>query len=211
MDDADGDLHPGGDGADGFPALAAVEDRGAFVVVDESEEIIEIRPEPDRMPGLLFVPVAEGKTSKNRLHPDFRPDDQEAEVAWLLSLGARRVDTVQDEQHWVTLLDPEGNEFCFLGERKSERRPTVIRGPESYGGARACSTLQQVRALKIHPWPEFPLSRLDPGRAGRRNGRTSPLLSRSGSRQACTQRMTQQKQRHQSNTTVTNRDYRHTT
>ncbi len=51
-----------------------------WVVVDESEEIIEIRPEPDRMPGLLFVPVAEGKTSKNRLHPDFRPDDQEAEV-----------------------------------------------------------------------------------------------------------------------------------
>ncbi|MFF0868886.1 VOC family protein [Nonomuraea sp. NPDC003560] len=89
-----------------------------WVVVDETEEIIEIRPEPDRMPGLLFVPVPEGKTSKNRLHPDFRPDDQEAEVARLLSLGARRVDAVQDEQHWVTLLDPEGNEFCVLGERK---------------------------------------------------------------------------------------------
>jgi len=25
---------------------------------------------------------------------------------------------VRDEQHWVTLLDPEGNEFCVLGERK---------------------------------------------------------------------------------------------
>lgn len=91
----------------------------SWVVVDETEEIIEIRPEPDRMPGLLFVPVPEGKTSKNRLHPDFRPDDQEAEVARLLSLGARRADTVGDEQHWVTLLDPEGNEFCVLGERKS--------------------------------------------------------------------------------------------
>lgn len=89
-----------------------------WVVVDESEEIIEIRPEPDRMPGLLFVPVPEGKTSKNRLHPDFRPDDQEAEVARLLSLGARRADSARDE-HWVTLLDPEGNEFCVLGERKS--------------------------------------------------------------------------------------------
>ncbi|MFG2593664.1 VOC family protein [Streptomyces sp. NPDC048438] len=89
-----------------------------WVVVDESEEIIEIRPEPDQTPGLLFVPVPEGKTSKNRLHPDFRPDDQEAEVARLLSLGARRADTVQDEQHWVTLLDPEGNEFCVLSERQ---------------------------------------------------------------------------------------------
>ncbi|ROR37467.1 hypothetical protein EDD39_5611 [Kitasatospora cineracea] len=89
-----------------------------WVVVDETEEIVEIRPEPDRMPGLLFVPVPEGKTSKNRLHPDFRPDDQEAEVAWLLSLGARRVDPAQDGQHWVTLLDPEGNEFCVLSAPK---------------------------------------------------------------------------------------------
>ncbi|MFI6151551.1 VOC family protein [Kitasatospora sp. NPDC051170] len=90
-----------------------------WVVVDETEEIIEIRPEPDRMPGLLFVTVPEGKTSKNRLHPDFRPDDQEAEVARLLSLGARRVDAVQDGQHWVTLLDPEGNEFCVLSAPRS--------------------------------------------------------------------------------------------
>ncbi|MFC1437064.1 VOC family protein [Streptacidiphilus sp. N1-10] len=90
-----------------------------WVVVDETEEIIEIRPEPDQIPGLLFVPVPEGKASKNRLHPDFRPDDQEAEVARLLSLGARRADTVQDAQHWVTLLDPEGNEFCVLGKRNS--------------------------------------------------------------------------------------------
>lgn len=90
-----------------------------WAVIDESEEIIEIGPEPDRMPGLLFAPVPEGRTSKNRLHPDFRPDDQEAEVARLLSLGARRRDTAQDGQRWVTLLDPEGNEFCFLGERRS--------------------------------------------------------------------------------------------
>ncbi|MFE2345412.1 VOC family protein [Kitasatospora cineracea] len=89
-----------------------------WVVVDETEEIIEIRPEPDRMPGLLFVPVPESKTTKNRLHPDFRPDDQEAEVSRLISLGARRVDPVQDGQHWVTLLDPEGNEFCVLSAPK---------------------------------------------------------------------------------------------
>jgi hypothetical protein len=34
VDDADRDLDPGGDGADGFSALAAGQDRGAFVVVD---------------------------------------------------------------------------------------------------------------------------------------------------------------------------------
>ncbi|BAJ32857.1 hypothetical protein KSE_71010 [Kitasatospora setae KM-6054] len=87
-----------------------------WVVVDETEEIVEIRPEPDRLPGLLFAPVPEGKVVKNRLHPDFRPDDQAAEVARLLALGARRVEDVQEGQHWVTLLDPEGNEFCVLSE-----------------------------------------------------------------------------------------------
>lgn len=34
MDDADGDFDSCGDGADGFAALAAGEDGGAFVVVD---------------------------------------------------------------------------------------------------------------------------------------------------------------------------------
>jgi len=35
VDDADGDLDSGGDGADGFAALAAGKDGGAFVVVDD--------------------------------------------------------------------------------------------------------------------------------------------------------------------------------
>lgn len=90
-----------------------------WVVVDKTEEIVEIRPEPDRLPGLLFVPVPEGKTAKNRLHPDFRPDDQEAEVARLIALGARRAEPAQEGQHWVTLFDPEGNEFCVLSEPRS--------------------------------------------------------------------------------------------
>lgn len=90
-----------------------------WVVVDEDEEIVEIRPEPDRLPGLLFVPVPDGKTAKNRLHPDFRPDDQEAEVARLVALGARRADAVTEDQHWLTLYDPEGNEFCILSAPQS--------------------------------------------------------------------------------------------
>ena len=69
------------------------------------------------MPGLLFGPVPEKKTIKNRLHLDFRPDDQAAEVDRLLALGARRVDIGQGEQPWVVLADPEGNEFCVLGVR----------------------------------------------------------------------------------------------
>ena len=77
----------------------------------------EIRPTPDRVPGLLFVPVPEEKAGKNRLHPDFRPVDQAAEVERLLSLGARRADVGQRDASWVVLADPEGNEFCILRGR----------------------------------------------------------------------------------------------
>ena len=57
----------------------------------------------------------EEKVVKNRLHLDFRPDDQDAGVARLLALGARRVDVGQTgDEPWVVLADPEGNEFCIL-------------------------------------------------------------------------------------------------
>ena len=65
-------------------------------------------------PDWLFLPVPEGKTVKNRIHLDFTPDDQEAEVARLVTMGARHVDIGQGEQTWVVLADPEGNEFCVL-------------------------------------------------------------------------------------------------
>lgn len=86
-----------------------------WVVVNDDPEEFEIRPAPDRLPGLLFVSASDHKTIKNRLHLDFRPDDRDAEVARLLSLGAVRADIGQGEQHWVVLRDPEGNEFCVLG------------------------------------------------------------------------------------------------
>ncbi|GAA3441626.1 VOC family protein [Planomonospora venezuelensis] len=88
-----------------------------WVVVDDADDEYEIRPSPDRLPGLLFVPVPDPRAVKNRLHLDFRPDDQEAEVARLLALGARRADVGQGEQSWVVLADPEGNEFCVLRAR----------------------------------------------------------------------------------------------
>ena len=65
-------------------------------------------------PDWLFLPVPEGKAVKNRIHFDFTPADQHAEIERLLSLGARHVDIGQGEQTWVVLADPEGNEFCIL-------------------------------------------------------------------------------------------------
>jgi predicted enzyme related to lactoylglutathione lyase len=88
-----------------------------WVVVNDDPDEFEIRPTADRLPGLLFVPVSEPKTTKNRLHLDFRPDDRDAEVERLLALGATPADVGQGEQSWVVLADPEGNEFCVLGSR----------------------------------------------------------------------------------------------
>ena len=67
---------------------------------------------------LLFIDVPEGKTIKNRLHLDLRPVDgtREQEVERLLGLGATWVadHRLPDSSGWVTLADPEGNEFCVL-------------------------------------------------------------------------------------------------
>lgn len=64
---------------------------------------------------LVLQQVPEPKVGKNRMHLDIVADDIEPEVTRLESLGARRLhDGVQniDDTQWVTLADPEGNEFC---------------------------------------------------------------------------------------------------
>ena len=66
-----------------------------WVVTFEADDEYEIRSAPDRLPGLVFVPVRDSKVTKNRLHLDFRPDDQTAAVDRLLALGAHRVDVGQ--------------------------------------------------------------------------------------------------------------------
>src|SRR5260370_39710397 len=62
-------------------------------------------------PGLCFGTAPEDKTIKNRLHIDLDPDDQQAEVARILALGARHADVGQADGPWAVLADPEGNEF----------------------------------------------------------------------------------------------------
>ena len=71
-------------------------------------------PEPGR-PRVLFQLVPEGKTVKNRLHLDLRVGDErrEAEVARLVAAGATELHRGRQGPHtWVTMSDPEGNEFC---------------------------------------------------------------------------------------------------
>jgi hypothetical protein len=71
-------------------------------------------PDPGR-PRVLFQQAPEGKTVKNRVHLDLRPgaEDPAAVVARLVALGATELWRASQGPHsWVTLADPEGNEFC---------------------------------------------------------------------------------------------------
>ncbi|MEU6081808.1 VOC family protein [Streptomyces sp. NPDC047108] len=89
------------------------------VLFEHPEEIV-IGAGDQAWPGMVFLPVPEGKSGKNRLHLDLSPDDQAAEVERVIALGARRVDVGQgDDVTWVVLADPEGNEFCILRPKTS--------------------------------------------------------------------------------------------
>jgi len=67
-------------------------------------------------PGWMFLRVPESKAVKNRVHPDLTTTDLPAEVERLVALGAaRQADHDEDGTQWVTLTDPEGNEFDVAG------------------------------------------------------------------------------------------------
>ena len=79
-------------------------------------------PDKTGFPDILFLRVPDSKVVKNRLHLDLRPDDQEAEVARLEKLGAKKIDIGQStdpDTTWVVMADPEGNEFCVLKSLQS--------------------------------------------------------------------------------------------
>jgi len=88
------------------------EDGDVWVEPDEGH------PDYGAVPPLLFLRVPDPKMVKNRLHLDLIPDDQEQEVDRVVALGATRPSIGQTgHESWVVLADPEGNEFCILGER----------------------------------------------------------------------------------------------
>ena len=68
-------------------------------------------------PRWFFAQVPEGKSAKNRMHPDLITADLEAEVERLLGLGATsKAEVKLGSMRWTTLLDPEGNEFDVIAE-----------------------------------------------------------------------------------------------
>jgi len=85
---------------------------------DESDEEISLVPTDGTRFRLVFLPVPEPKSEKNRIHLDLVSESREHQaemVDRLTSLGAQRIDVGQgsDAEH-VVLGDPEGNELCVV-------------------------------------------------------------------------------------------------
>jgi predicted enzyme related to lactoylglutathione lyase len=98
-------------------------------IADETPEEIDVwpagytYPDPVAVP-IVFVPVPESKTGKNRVHLDLASRsaaDQAELVSRARDLGGGPVDIGQGEVPWVVMADPEGNEFCVLEPRDAYR------------------------------------------------------------------------------------------
>src|SRR5436190_23103742 len=85
-------------------------------------------PPPGPGPTMLFIPVPEPRTVKNRVHVDLQPSDRtrDEEVERLIELGATVVEDHRepDGTGWVWMADPEGNDLC-LERSAAERAATV--------------------------------------------------------------------------------------
>ena len=95
-----------------------------YVELGREEGAIEIGPADvgfgGLQPTIILSPSDDPRTGKLPLHIDVNATDrdQDAELARLLALGARRADIGQTgDESWHVLADPEGNEFCLLQRR----------------------------------------------------------------------------------------------
>jgi hypothetical protein len=106
---------------------------GLLVAPDGSASLLFIKVPEGILPGLrnetgAVVPLTVKGKVKNRVHLDLAPpaappgapvevtaDVRDAEVERVLGLGATLVEDHRrpDREGWVTLADPEGNEFCI--------------------------------------------------------------------------------------------------
>ena len=106
---------------------------GWHVYYDDDPEVVVAPSYPFDGTGLLFIPVPEGKTAKNRVHLDLQPEaaTRDETVAGAVAAGAAIVaDHRRDDgSGWVTMADPEGNEFCVERSAREQggRRPTAFR------------------------------------------------------------------------------------
>jgi hypothetical protein len=108
-----------------------------------AENEIVIGTDENAPVGMCFMPVADPKTVKNRVHLDLTSSaaDRDQEIARLLALGEHRVDIGQTgRESWTVLADPEGNEFCVVRPKETLIRYAQHREPQTdpVRGRRGC-------------------------------------------------------------------------
>jgi len=92
-----------------------------YPIAEERDDYARLEaPDSRGLRHVLFFRVPEPKSSKNRVHVDLASRTPEAEIERLLALGATLADPGDGPQwrtgngtRWVTMTDPEGNEFCI--------------------------------------------------------------------------------------------------
>lgn len=84
--------------------------RAMGVMDPEDDPSVLVEPESGAGPRLFFQRVAEPKQVKNRVHLDLRAHDVDSETRRLAERGAVELYRIGTN---VTMVDPEGNEFCL--------------------------------------------------------------------------------------------------
>jgi hypothetical protein len=86
--------------------------------VDRLEQYVVLVPLEGNTGAVFLVQgVSEAKRTKNRMHLDLHVADPDAEAERLVGLGATRTGAgTLGEVAWITMTDPEGNEFD-IGQR----------------------------------------------------------------------------------------------
>jgi catechol 2,3-dioxygenase-like lactoylglutathione lyase family enzyme len=82
----------------------------------DSDDFVLLGPPDGVGPNLSLDRVRSSVQIPPRLHLDLYTDDQAAEVARLIALGATEVhwDKRPPDADYVILADPEGNRFCVV-------------------------------------------------------------------------------------------------
>jgi Glyoxalase-like domain len=85
--------------------------RAAGIYDTEEDPSVLVEPASGTGPRIFFQLVPEPKVTKNRVHLDVTAADVPAEIGRLISIGAH---VLAERERWVTMADPEDNEFCIM-------------------------------------------------------------------------------------------------
>ena len=82
----------------------------------------------DDQPWMLFLPVPESKTAKNRFHADYDTGDIESVRQAVMATGGTVFGDHLESEGFLAFRDPDGNEFCVVQKDDMESGLTLV-GP----------------------------------------------------------------------------------